>query len=114
MTMILAAFAAALFVMSLAGVAMAMESMQGNAEILSGKITGIDTAHPTKSLTLQSIEVGVSAPNNEINIFVSDETAVKLCDANKSLSDIKIGSSAHVIYYERAGVAVADFIYVPC
>jgi hypothetical protein len=114
MTMTLVAIAAALFVMSLAAVAMEMESMQGNADILSGKITAIDTANPTKSLTLQSVEAGISAPKNEMNIFVNDETAVKFCDANKSLKEIQIGSKAHVMYYERAGVAVADFIYVPC
>ena len=113
-TKIFVAIAVALFVTSLAGVAMEMESMQGNADILSGKITAIDMANPTKSLTLQSVEAGISAPNNEMNIFVNDEAVVKLCDASKSLNDIKIGSNAHVIYYERAGVAVADFIYVPC
>jgi prefoldin subunit 5 len=104
----------ALFIISIASVALAMESMQGNVDILNGKITAIDASHQTKSLTLQSIESDKAAPNNEINIFVNDQTTVKLCDADKSLNDIKIGSNVQVTYYELAGMAVADFIYAPC
>jgi hypothetical protein len=37
-----------------------------------------------------------------------------MCDAVKSLNDIKPGSNAQITYYELAGMAVADFVYVPC
>jgi hypothetical protein len=107
---IFTALAAALFLVSFASAVMATESMQGNADILFGKITAVDTSHPTNSLTLQSGESGAET----MNIFVNDETAVKMCDAEKSLKDIKVGSNVQVTYYELAGVAVADFVYVPC
>jgi hypothetical protein len=110
MMRIFAVMIAALFVMSLAGVAMEMESMQGNADILFGKITAVDTSPPTKSLTLQPSVAGEPA----MNIFVSEDTAVKVCDADRSLKDIKVGSNVQITYYELAGVAVADFIYAPC
>jgi hypothetical protein len=107
---IFALMAAALFVISLAGIAMTMESVQGNADILFGKITAVDTSHPTESLTLQS------SANREstVNIFVNEDTTVKMCDADRSLKDIKVGHNVQVTYYELAGVALADFIYVPC
>ena len=101
-----AAFLIALF----AGVAMTMETTQGSTDVLFGKIAAVDTSHPTGSLTLQSPVSGEPS----LNIFVNDDTAVKMCDANKSLKDIKTGINAQITYYELAGVAVADFIYVPC
>jgi predicted sugar kinase len=110
MTMIFAVIIAALFVMYLAGVAMAMEGMQGNADILFGKITAVDTSPLTKSLTLQSSATW----GPTLNIFVNEDTAVKICDAERSLKDINVGSKVQVTYYELAGVAVADFIYLPC
>jgi hypothetical protein len=102
--------AAALFVTSLAGVAMAMEGMQGSADILYGKITAVDISHPTKSLTLQSSATG----EQTMNIFVNADTAVKMCDADRPFKAIKVGSNVQVTYHERAGVAVAGFIYAPC
>ena len=110
MTRIFAVMAAALFVTSLAGVAMAMEGMQGSADILYGKITAVDISHPTKSLTLQSSATG----EQTMNIFVNADTAVKMCDADRPFKDIKVGSNVQVTYHERAGVAVAGFIYAPC
>jgi NAD/NADP transhydrogenase beta subunit len=108
--MIFAAVAAALFLVSFAGIAMEKESRQGSVDVLYGKIAAVDTSHPTGSLTMHSPITGEPL----LNIFVNDDTAVKMCDADKSLKDIRIGSNAQVTYYELAGVAVADFIYVPC
>jgi hypothetical protein len=49
-----------------------------------------------------------------MNIFVNADTAVKMCDADRPFKDIKVGSNVQVTYHERAGVAVAGFIYAPC
>jgi hypothetical protein len=110
LTGIFAVMTAALLIAFFAGLAMSMERMQGNTDVLFGKIAAVDTSQPTGSLTLQSPVTGESA----LNIFVNDDTAVKMCDTDKSLKDIRIGRNAQVTYYELAGVAVADFIYVPC
>jgi hypothetical protein len=107
---IFAVLAAALLLASFAGAGMTTESVQGNADILYGKVASVDTSHATKSLTLFSNET--SEPI--MNIFVDDNTAVKTCDADKSLHDIRVGNDVQVTYHELAGLAVADFIYKGC
>jgi hypothetical protein len=114
LTAIVAVMVTALFIVSIASITGAKESMQGNADTLNGKITAVDTFHQTRSLTLQSGELGETIPDNEMNIFVSGQTTVKVCDADKSLEDIKVGSNVQVTYYELAGIAVASFIYATC
>lgn len=103
------------FLLSLAATTAAVEGAWGRAETLTGRITAIDASHPMKSLTLQSSELGLSAPNNEMNIFTNDKTTVQMCYAGKSsLKDLKPGAKLQVTYHEIAGLAVADFIYKPC
>jgi hypothetical protein len=115
LTAVLFLSATAIFLLSLAVTAAAVEGAWGKADTLSGRITAIDTSHPTKSLTLQSGELGLSAPNNTMNIFVSDKTVVRMCyAAKKSFKDLKPGAKMQVTYHEIAGLAVADFIYKPC
>jgi hypothetical protein len=114
LTVIVAVMVTALFIISIASIARAGESMQGNVETLNGKITAVDTFHQTKSLTLQSGELGETIPDNEMNILVSGQTTVKVCDVDKSLENIKVGSNVQVTYYELAGIAVASFIYATC
>ena len=108
--MVVLAAMAAIFLVSFAGVALTMEIVQGSTHVLYGKIAAVDSSHPTGSLTLQSPVTAEPA----LNIFVNDDTTVKMCNADKSLKDVRTGSNAQVTYYELAGVAVADFIYVPC
>lgn len=110
LTGIFAVMTAALLIVFFAGVAMTTEITQGSTDVLFGRISAVDTSHPTGSLTLQSPVTGEAS----LNVFVNDDTAVKMCDADKSLKDIKTGINVQVTYYELAGMAVADFIYVPC
>jgi hypothetical protein len=115
MTVILTVSAIALFLLSYASAVSTIEGEWGRADSITGKITAVDVAHPTKSLTLQSSELGLSAPNNEMNIFLNDKTIVQMCYAARSSSDdLKPGVKAQVTYHEIAGLAVADFIYKPC
>jgi hypothetical protein len=115
LTMILTLSATALFLLSLAIAAGAVEGAWGEAHTLTGKITAVDVSRPTKSLTLQSADLGLSAPDNEMNIFVNDKTVVQMCYAAKaSPKDLKAGARTQVTYHEIAGLAVADFIYKPC
>jgi hypothetical protein len=115
LTVILTVSASVLFLLSFASAVPAVEGAWGPADTISGKITAVDVAHPTKSLTLQSSESGLSAPNNEMNIFLTEKTVVQMCYAARSSSeDLKPGVKAQVTYHEIAGLAVADFIYKPC
>lgn len=84
------------------------------SDTLLGKIIATDFSHRTKSLTLQPGEMGPSAPDDELRLFVNDETMVLMCDEDKSFRDLKVGSMVVVTYYEMAGLSVADFIYKPC
>jgi hypothetical protein len=115
LAVILLVAATTLFFPSSTSAVSAAKGPWGQADTITGKITEIDASHPTKSLTLQSSELGLSAPNNEINIFVNDKTAVRMCYAGKSsLKDLKAGAKLQVTFHEIAGLAVADFIYKPC
>ncbi|HSB33988.1 MAG TPA: hypothetical protein VLG39_06005 [Nitrospirota bacterium] len=115
LTAVFLASATAFFFLSLAVTTAAVEGALGGADTLTGEITAIDASRPTKSLTLQSSELGLAAPNNMMNIFVNDKTVVQMCyAAKKSLKDLKPGSKTQVTYHEIAGLAVADFIYKPC
>ena len=114
-TMFLTLSATALFLLSLTMTAAAVQGARGAAHTLSGKITAVDVSRPTKTLTLQSAALGLSAPDNEINIFLNDKTVVQMCYAAKaSPKDLKAGAIMQVTYHEIAGMAVADFIYKPC
>lgn len=115
LTLVLVLLAAAFFLMSLAATTAAVEGARGKAETVTGEITAIDGSHPTKSLTLQSSEFGLSAPNDTMNIFINEKTGVQICyGARKSFEDLKPGAKMQVTYHEIAGLAVADFIYKPC
>ncbi len=81
---------------------------------LKGRVVALDTSHQTKTVTLQSREIGRTVPNSELNIFANDNTRVMVCKESEPLSSVKLGSNATIKYHELGGVALADNIYERC
>jgi hypothetical protein len=102
----IAVIAALLLIAAPALVAQAGEGKHEYGETISGKISAIDPSGKTISLEQKG------APSKEI--VVKDDTSVMVCDEEKTLADIKVGSEVNVTFYEMAGRNVADSIRKPC
>lgn len=104
---------AALFVMSLTDTAFALGVMPGDRGTLKGEVVAVDHVHNANTVTLLSGRIG-QFPNDKLNIFLTKDTKLKVCNMSEPLKDIRVGSNATVKYHERGGVAVADSIAERC
>ncbi len=80
---------------------------------LQGEIVSMDNVNHIKTLTIRSGEIG-SFPNDELNVFLSRNTAVKVCGEREPAKDLKTGFNAKIRYHELGGVPVADVISERC
>ena len=106
---------AVLLATSFTGMALASGRMQGDEGFFKGEVVAVDTSHRTPSITPNEAgKLSPVNPNAELNIFVTNNSNLMMCKANKPLRDIKVGDKVTVSYHELAGLAVADRISKPC
>ena len=95
------------FVLSLAGVVIAEESMV----TLKGDVVAVDKY--SKTLTVKSIESAKSSGFGMKGQFTFDMdkmTNVTTCNLNKSLEDINVGEKVTVTYHLENGRFLADAV----
>ena len=76
-------------------------------------IQRVDSGHHLRTVTLQSNSIG-QYPNDELNIFLSPNTKVKICGMHEPAKDIAVSRNAIIMYHEVAGLAVADSVVERC
>jgi hypothetical protein len=102
-------------VASFAGMAFASMNMKGHEGFVKGEIVAVDMSHKTPTITLnEANKMSPVNPNNELNIFLTSGTHLKICKTKEPLKDIKVGEKVSVSYHELSGLAVADRITSPC
>jgi len=103
---------AALFVLSFTNTAFTQGIVQGKGP-LTGEVIAVDSGHHLRTLTLQSSSIG-QYPNDELNIFLSQNTKVKICGMREPAKDVAVSRNATIRYHEVAGLAVADSVAERC
>jgi len=103
---------AALFVLSLTNTAFTEGMVEGNGP-LTGEVIAVDSGLHLGTLTLRSDEIG-QYPNDKLNIFLSKDTEVKVCDMSEPAKDIAVGRDVTIDYHEIGGLAVADSVAERC
>ncbi len=104
---------AVLLATSFTGAAFARGGLQTERGSLKGEIVTIDHANNLKTVTLRSSQVG-QFPNDELNIFLTKDTKIKVCNSLEPFKDMRVDHSATVTYHELGGMAVADSISERC
>ncbi len=106
--------AAAVIVLAYTNTAMTQGMIPGEKNVLTGEIVAIDNGHQVKALTLRSADIG-TYPDNAVNVFVTKNTEVKICDMREPARDIAVSRDATVTYHEvRGWMAVATSISERC
>jgi hypothetical protein len=82
-------------------------------DTLQGEVVAVDNLHNMSMLTLQSQKIG-QFPNDQINIFMNNDTAVKICNARKPEKDIAVDRNATITYHEVQGLPLADRVTEKC
>jgi len=104
----------ALFILSLANSALSLQIVQGGDKIVvTGGVVAVENGSHLSTMTLRSSEIGLY-PNNEMNIFVSPNTNVLICNERELFKDLRAGRSATILYHEEGGLAVADSVAERC
>jgi hypothetical protein len=104
---------AVIFLLSFTSAALAERGMYGDRGTLTGEVMAIDQVHNATTLTLISSQIG-QFPNNQLNIFLNQDTKVQVCKASEPVKDISVSRDATVKYHEVGGVAVAERISERC
>ncbi len=104
---------AILFVTAYSSRASAWGNGQAKEGYLQGEIVSMDNVNHIKTVTIRSDEIG-SFPNDELNVFLTRDTMVKMCGKREPARDLKTGSNAKIGYHESGGVPVADIISERC
>ncbi len=80
---------------------------------IRGEVYSITNSRHLGTLTLLSENLG-AYPNDEMNIFLTKNTKVKICSVREPEKDIAASRSATVKYHEIQGLAVADSVSERC
>ncbi len=105
---------AALFVISLSSTALALRSQQQSERgSLKGEIVAVDTMNHVRTVTLRSSAIG-KYPNDEVNVFLNNDTKINVCNAKEPYGDLKTGKNAVIMYQEIGGVPVARSVSEQC
>lgn len=104
----------ALFILSLANTALSLQIEQGaDKNVVTGGVVAVENGSHLSTMTLRSSEIGLY-PHNEMNIFVSPNTKVLICNEREPFKELRAGSSATIQYHEEGGLAVADSVAERC
>jgi len=86
----------------------------GQKGIVQGEVVTVDKLHNIGMLTLRSDEIG-SFPNDRLNIFLTPNTMVKVCDTSEPARGLSVSRNATVTYHEVQGLLpVADVVSERC
>jgi hypothetical protein len=113
LALLMVLIAAILLVTAYSSNASAWGNGQAKEGSLQGEIVSIDTVNHVETLTIVSGKIG-SFPNDELNVFLNRDTAVKMCGKREPAKDLKTGFNAKIEYHELGGVPVADVISERC
>jgi len=105
---------AALFVLSFTNTALTQGTMPVKEQgYLTGEVVAVDTGHHLGTLTLRSDEIG-QFPNDTLNVFLRQNTDVKVCGTHEPAKDIAVGRTATIMYHDVSGLTVANSIAERC
>ncbi len=83
-------------------------------DTLQGEVVAVDNLHHMGMLTLQSYKIG-QFPNDQLNIFMNNDTSVKICNKGEPEKDIKVSRNATITYHEVQGLLpLADSVTEKC
>jgi hypothetical protein len=105
----------AIFVMSLTSTTSVAGSMQvGQNDTVKGEVVAVDNLHHIGMMTVRSEGIG-NFPNDKLNIFLDENTTVKICNEREPSKDIDVSRNATVTYHEvRGWLPVADAVSEHC
>ena len=112
---IIVALVVAIFALFNANSTLAAGSMQtGQKDTVQGEIVAVDNLHHMRMLTVRSEKIG-NFPNDRLNIFLSRNAKVNICNEREPSKDISVSKNAVIIYHEvRGWLPVADAISEQC
>ncbi len=82
-------------------------------DTIKGEVYSITNSRHLGTLTMLSEKLG-AYPNDELNIFLTKNTKVKICSVREPEKDIAASRTATVKYHEIQGLAVADRVSERC
>lgn len=87
---------------------------EGQKDTVQGEVVAVDNLHHIRMLTLRSEEIG-NFPNDSLNIFLNQNTIVKVCNKREPSKDIGVSRDATVTYHEvRGWLPVANTVSEHC
>ena len=113
LTWLLVLVLSAVFVLTLAGIAVSSGGIPGGDREMRGEVIAVDHGHSLGTVTVESPGIG-QFPNNSINIFTNSDTKASMCGRAEPVKDIAVDRTATVIYREVGGVPLADRIAERC